>query len=196
MVRSRGCNVGSSCLCEEEKMDGRREARHKLASSLRDMPEILHALTQLWNVCFHRCESNASQFLVHTWFMHNKALHTGWYSESLLAVVTTDLSVGGWVQNGFSAFHSIIASTLISASHNLRYVTTLWQISIWSDTSWLEQNNLQSKIVKLKLWPLACLRIGKYIGNLKHLQTEGSWSFPSMLFKAVFCYCMLICVVL
>lgn len=144
--------------CVRKKMEERREARCKW--------EFSERLT--WSFAcgdpavaclFLSSKSNASQLLLLIWFIHNKALHTGWYLDSLLAGVTRDLSVKGWDQNGFSAFHSI------NSRSNLRYVTTLWRISIWCDTSWLEQNDLQSKIVKLKLWPLACLHIGKYVGK-------------------------------
>ena len=118
-------------------------------------------------------ESSAPQLLLHTWFVHGKALHTGWCSDSLVAGVARGLSLKGWDQDGFSAFRSVVASTLVSTSHKLRYVKALWRVLMRSDTSWLEQNNLQSKIVKLNLWPLACLHIGKYIGKLRAFRDPG-----------------------
>lgn len=174
LIRSRGCNVGSSCFCEERD-EWERDEWDKWRESIQDVnwpvhwdwPEALHVLIQLWHVCFHHVRAWAMHpsFCVrYVSYIYQGFTHQG-CSGSLLARVTAGLSLKGWDPSDFSAFCTIPASILLSIYHSLMCVITLRGISVWSDTSWLEENNLQSKIVKLKL-SLTCLHTGNYVGLL------------------------------
>lgn len=159
-----------------------------------DSPEALHVLIQLWHVCFHRVRAPA----VHPSFcVRYGSFISEHFTPGLLRFCIS------WSHRGLFSerlrlkwflsflYYSSISSFNLSQPDVCHYPLTDFSM-IWYQL--LEENNVQSKIVKLKLQSLTCLPTGNYV--VKPLEAQGSCSFSSVLFKKMFCYCMIMCVVL